>query len=102
MGTSEMQLLAAVRADSYAVIGLSISVGDDIDRLKALIRRLRENSKNPRVKVLVGGPLLGLEAGLELRVGADAGAVDSKVTQKLARALALPIDGDALFSPIHS
>ncbi len=90
-GATEAQLLAAVRRERIDVVGLSISLQDDINPLADLIRALRTQSQNPRLKVLIGGPVLGKMEGLELRVGADAGAADAKVTQKLAKALALAL-----------
>lgn len=90
-GTSEAQLRATVQRESFDVVGLSISLQDDIASLAALIQGLRTDSRNPRVKVLIGGPVLGVVEGLELRVGADAAAADAKVAQKLAKALALAL-----------
>lgn len=90
-GATESQLVSMVEVHWFDVIGLSISMGDNVDLLRRLIQRLRERSKNSRATVLVGGPLMSVVEGLDRLVGADAVAADAKVAQKLAKALALSL-----------
>lgn len=90
-GATESQLVSAVEGHWFDVIGLSISLGDNVDQLRKLIQRLREHSKNSQATVLVGGPLMSVVDGLDRLVGADAAAADAKVTQKLAKALVLSL-----------
>lgn len=90
-GATESQLIAAVEGHWFDVIGLSISLGDNVELLRKLIQRLREHSKNSQVTVLVGGPLMSVVEGLDRLVGADAAAADANVAQKLAKALALSL-----------
>ena len=85
---TEQKLLKVVQGEWFDVIGISISLKDDVSALKALIKRIRAHAQNPCAKVLIGGPVIAAAEGLELRVGADAAAADAKVVQKLAKALA--------------
>lgn len=57
-GATESQLVSAVEGHWFDVIGLSISLSDNVDQLRQLIQRLREHSKNSQATVLVGGPLM--------------------------------------------
>lgn len=50
-------VLSHLRRDWFDAIGLSISTGRQLQALKSLIPRLRAQSPNPHLCVLVGGPL---------------------------------------------
>lgn len=50
-------VLSHLRRDWYDAVGLSISTGRQLDALQCLMPRLRSESPNPQLSVLVGGPL---------------------------------------------
>lgn len=87
VGVTNAQLLAEVKKKSFDVIGLSISQEDDIEALRLLIRSARSRSKNPFLKILIGGPIVELICDLDRIVGADAAASDAKTVSKLANVL---------------
>ena len=50
-------VLAHLRRDWFDAIGLSVSTGRQLQQLQTLLPRLRQDSPNARLGVLVGGPL---------------------------------------------
>jgi len=81
------ELESMVRAESFAVIGLSMSHERYLDRLSSLIRDLRRHSRNRAVGVLVGGPLFVRNPELVALVGADATATDGREAVRQAEDL---------------
>lgn len=71
------ELVQSVRKKSFSIIGVSIGRYSRAGDLTLLIRALRRASINPRVIVLVGGPVLALRPELGWQVGADATAIDA-------------------------
>ena len=69
-------LVAAAAADHYDVIGLSVSAELNMKTLREAIRRIRANSRNRDVNILVGGQAFINDGSLARRVGADATATD--------------------------
>lgn len=69
------------------LVGLSLSDTDHFEPVREEIRRLRRRSRNPTLRVLVGGPALGLRPELVELVEADAGASDARLVPELARSL---------------
>jgi hypothetical protein len=55
--------------------------------LKREIRRLRSASRNPHVRVLVGGKVFADDHDMVTRVGADASASDAREAPSIARSL---------------
>ena len=72
------ELLQSVRKKSFSIIGVSIGRYSRAGDLTLLIRALRRASINPRVLVMVGGPVLALRPQLGWQVGADATAIDAQ------------------------
>ena len=64
-------LVAAARADWYDVVALSVSSSEDLGRLKTLVHEIRCASLNPRVGIMVGGPL-GMDRRVRETLGAEA------------------------------
>jgi MerR family transcriptional regulator, light-induced transcriptional regulator len=76
--TSDADLLALVKSQSFAVIGISLSCGTRMSSLPQLIRAVRSASRNPAIGVMVGGtPFVG-HPELVLSVGADCTATDGR------------------------
>ena len=79
--------LALLATDWFEVVGLSLSSDVLLPVLSATVAEVRRASRNPGVRVLVGGPYFtrhGGEAGL---VGADACALDGCSAPAAAEAL---------------
>ena len=85
--SSAAELVAAVGADWFDVVGLSMGTEMQVDSVAAAIEALRKASRNPAVGVMVGGAVFVAEPGLVTVVGADATALDAP--QAVARAESL-------------
>ncbi len=86
---SHFDLQTAVRADWFDVLGFSVSTHEELPRLASEIKSARRHSRNPRVKVLVGGRIFVEHPALVARVGADAGTADAKEGPQVATRLLL-------------
>ena len=75
--SSAADLVAAVGADWFDVIGLSMGSELHVESVAAAIVALRSASRNPAVGVMVGGAVFVAEPGLVAVVGADATAADA-------------------------
>jgi len=71
-------LKALVRAESFDVIGFTIGAERHAEALAAAVHTVRRHSRNPSVRVLVGGPLLLARPEIAAQVGADATALDAR------------------------
>lgn len=80
-------LLRRAGEDWFDVIGLTISCDCHIASLGAIIVALRNVSRNPRVAIMVGGRVFGIDPGLAARVGSDGTARDAKLALGLADTL---------------
>ena len=83
-----------VRREWYDVVGFSLASDVHLARLAPVIAAVRKASLNPRVGVLVGGPMFLRQAGLATEVGADAVAINGslapEIADKLVDMLAVP------------
>ncbi len=84
---SEEDLLDQVRTEWFDVIGFSAGCDSKLSGLKREIARLKAVSRNPNVKVLVGGQVFSIEHELVKRVGADGWARDARDAPKVIRDL---------------
>lgn len=75
--SSAAELVAAVGAEWFDVIGLSMGSELHVGSVAAAIEALRKASRNPAVGVMVGGAVFLAEPGLVAVVGADATALDA-------------------------
>jgi MerR family transcriptional regulator, light-induced transcriptional regulator len=66
--------IAAVSANLYDVVGVSLARTDLIPETRDLVAEIRSNSRNPQIMVMVGGPAISAGAGACEDVGADATA----------------------------
>jgi methanogenic corrinoid protein MtbC1 len=69
------------------VIGFSLSCDRNVDSLKKAITEAREASRNPRLLVLVGGPIFVESLGLATNLGADFCACTGETTVQASNAL---------------
>lgn len=79
-------LVAAARADWYDVVALSISCSTELEALGTLVHEVRCSSLNPRVGIMVGGPL-GMDAKVRARLGAEAYSGDAPDALRAAHRL---------------
>ncbi len=71
-------LKTLVRAESFDVVGFTIGAERHVEALATAVHTLRRHSRNPGVRVLVGGPLLLVRPEVAAQVGADATALDAR------------------------
>ncbi len=81
------QLLKAVNSNWFAVVGLTAGSDIQLDALKSAIVKVREQSKNPLVGVLVGGPMFTQDPELASLIGADATAPNAPTAVLAAQKL---------------
>ncbi|UXH78566.1 cobalamin B12-binding domain-containing protein [Roseateles amylovorans] len=79
-------LRAQVAREHFDVFGLSISSGECIAEIVSGILDTRRTAANPRLFVMVGGPMAALMPDLAQRCGADAMASDASTAVALANA----------------
>ena len=65
------EALSTVGNEAFDLIAVSVSTTREFSSLKKLIAQLRERSLNPRVVIMVGGPVLALMPDLAEQLGAD-------------------------------
>jgi MerR family transcriptional regulator, light-induced transcriptional regulator len=88
-GLNIESLLDKVRESEYNLLGFSVSSTTRIAKLQQDIRRARQVSRNPDIKVLVGGHLITEDPSLAERIGADGYATDAASAVREARRLIL-------------
>jgi MerR family transcriptional regulator, light-induced transcriptional regulator len=72
------ELLVLTRQSFFALVGLSVAFDRNREELAETIRSIREQSRNRRIGVLVGGPLFIANPALAAGVGADATAINGR------------------------
>lgn len=87
LSSSPEELADLVRERWFGVVGLTLGCESRADALTASIRSVRKASRNPSIRVLVGGPIFLAYPEIAGRVGADACAVDAPTAVLLARKL---------------
>lgn len=84
---SKDEILRIVRAEWFAVVGISVSCEQNLESLAAVIRAIRRASRNPGVGIMVGGqPFIDHPERVAL-VGADATASDGRQATQQAQKL---------------
>lgn len=95
-GASEADLTTLVGSRWFEIVGLTVSVAENVARLPAIIAALRAASRNPRLGVLVGGRVFIDHPDWADGCGADATALDARqavlVAESLLDVLALRAD----------
>eukprot|EP01037_Dinobryon_pediforme_P014363 gene14363-14487_t len=77
-------LLRSVEKDWFDIIGLTVSCDCHIAQLRSTIAALRSVSRNPHVRVMVGGRIFSADPDLAVHVGADGTAGDAKSAPRVA------------------
>lgn len=80
-------LCAVVARQWFELIGVTVSSGEHLDHLPALVRDLRAASQNAAVGIMVGGRLFTEHPELATRIGADGTAADAARALLLAERL---------------
>lgn len=84
---SRATLLAASAGADYDLIGLTVSCDCHIGQLTSLVVAIRNVSRNPNVRVMLGGRLLIENPGLARQAGADATAASAPEALEIAEQL---------------
>ncbi len=86
--SATMQEIAnAAQGRWFAVAGLTAGSTEMMEPLAATIRLIRQTSANPRIGIMVGGPLFTANPGLALEVGADETASNAPAAVLVAQKL---------------
>jgi methanogenic corrinoid protein MtbC1 len=93
---SESQIIALVSSQFFDVIGISISRQCEADEAAVLIKKIRANSRNKVLGVLVGGRVLTETPELALQMGADATAFDAESALAKAELMTAVLDERAV------
>ena len=89
--SSANELVQAVSQEWFDVVGLSISMAEQLTTLADLIKQFKSSSLNPRVAVVLGGPIFALKESRAIDFGADDICVNAKHAVGVAESL-LPND----------
>lgn len=81
------ELIQSVNNEWFDAVGLSISIQAQLKDLTKLISQIKKSSKNPRVAVLLGGPIFTLEEFNASDFGAGGICADAKDAVALAISL---------------
>lgn len=71
VGLSRQELLERVRQDWFDVVGLTASIDASLGQVSAIVRRIRESSLNPEVKVVLGGSAFLVDPKKAVALGSD-------------------------------
>ena len=78
ISSTESELLRAVSHEWFDVVGISVALAAQLQSLPSLIAHLREQSGNPQVKVVLGGPVFLFNPITAQALGADAIFTDAQ------------------------
>jgi MerR family transcriptional regulator, light-induced transcriptional regulator len=81
------EIVGTVRDGWFAVVGLAAGSDGDLDALRSTIERVRAESRNRSVGVMVGGPLFIANPSLASEMGADATAPNAPTAVLAAQKL---------------
>lgn len=74
----EKEILQLVAKNWIDLFCVSVSLSQDVPKLKALISKVRKRSKNSHIQCLVGGALMALEPKLMNELNADANCMNAR------------------------
>ena len=81
------EIVATVRNGWFAVVGLAAGTTGDLDSLRSTIMRVRAQSQNRSIGVMVGGPMFTENPSLATEMGADATAPNAPAAVLAAQKL---------------
>jgi methanogenic corrinoid protein MtbC1 len=76
-----------VSREGFSLFGVSLGAEANLDAVVAMIRQIRRASRNPAMRVIVGGPVFIDRPELALLIGADATAADAQSAVSMAHDL---------------
>ena len=87
ISSSKKELVQAVENEWFDTVGLSVSIASQLADLGDLVDKIKRCSRNPRIVVLLGGPIFIVENLQASDFGASGICVDAKEAVSLALAL---------------
>ena len=87
ISATSSELGQALANEWFDVLGLSVGLAEQLEGLPSLIQTLRKQSRNPQVRVLLGGPAFTLPSTRVVDLGADGISVDAAEAVVLAAQL---------------
>ena len=78
ISSTESELLRAVANEWFDVVGISVALDAQLPTLPSLIEHLRKSSGNPKVRVVLGGPIFLIKTLSPVSLGADAILTDAR------------------------
>ena len=78
ISSTQSELERAVANEWFDVVGISVALEAQLQNLPSLIQQLRAHSGNPKVCVVLGGPIFVLKALHANEFGADAIFTDAR------------------------
>jgi methanogenic corrinoid protein MtbC1 len=93
----QSDILQALSATSFDVVGLTVTTDFYIAALPKLLTAMRSVSCNPNLAIMIGGPAIGCDPEIARKLGADGTAPDALAALKLADELvSAGVERDAL------
>ncbi len=87
VSTSSNELIHAAENEWFDVIGISVGIQNQLLSLEKLVMDLRKSSRNPNIKVMLGGPIFGIEKHEPTSFGADAICIDARTAVQIAKTI---------------
>lgn len=78
ISSTESELQRAIANEWFDVVGISVALEAQLQTLPSLIQNLRHSSGNPKVRVVLGGPIFVLQEISPATLGADAIFTDAQ------------------------
>ncbi len=78
ISSTESELLRAVANEWFDAVGISIALEEQLQTLPRLVQHLRESSGNPKIRVVLGGPIFLRKEFSPQTLGADAIFTDAR------------------------
>src|ERR1700761_1635404 len=85
--SSHQELIALVQDHWFDIVGFSVSSDRRLDELRRDIQDIRRDSRNKRVGIMLGGPMMIRQPDLLVSMGADLMSVDATTAPQHAREL---------------
>lgn len=81
------EIARAARTQWFAVAGLTVGSERSLGALSETIKLIRQQSRNPMIGIMVGGPVFTENPALALEIGADATAANAPTAVLIAQKL---------------
>jgi methanogenic corrinoid protein MtbC1 len=87
LSSTAEEIVGAARSNWFAVAGLTAGSDQQVNDLKSIISRIRKQSQNRMIGIMVGGPMFTANPAMALAVGADATAPNAPTAVLVAQKL---------------